>query len=90
VITRADIVERVREWQLTEEVVEKDYVLGWLLWGIGSDPILGDQWVFKGGTCLKAAPLAAHLGLAARNSGHRGRDIRPLRPTVIASGPAPL
>lgn len=36
-ITRADIVERVAEWGLTEEVVEKDYVLGWLLWGIGTD-----------------------------------------------------
>jgi predicted nucleotidyltransferase component of viral defense system len=53
VITRADIVERVTEWQLQEHVVEKDYVLGWLLWGIGSDPVLGNQWVFKGGTCLK-------------------------------------
>jgi hypothetical protein len=31
VIARADIVERVFEWQLTEEVIEKDYVLGWLL-----------------------------------------------------------
>ena len=52
-IGRPDIVERVAEWQLTEEVIEKDYVLGWLLWGIGTDPVLGDQWVFKGGTCLK-------------------------------------
>lgn len=52
-ITRADIVERVAEWQLTEEVIEKDYVLGWLLWGIGTDPTLSSQWVFKGGTCLK-------------------------------------
>ncbi|PZS29483.1 MAG: hypothetical protein DLM61_12850 [Pseudonocardiales bacterium] len=52
-ITRADINERVREWGLTEEVVEKDYVLGWLLWGIGSDPVLAQTWVFKGGTCLK-------------------------------------
>lgn len=52
-ITRADIVERVREWGLAEQVVEKDYVLGWVLWGIGSDPLLGEHWVFKGGTCLK-------------------------------------
>lgn len=34
-------------------MVEKDYVLGWLLWGIGADPVLADAWVFKGGTCLK-------------------------------------
>jgi len=53
VITRADIVERVTEWGLTEEVIEKDYVLGWLLWGIGTDPVLSESWVFKGGTCLK-------------------------------------
>jgi predicted nucleotidyltransferase component of viral defense system len=53
VITRADIVERVTEWGLTEEIVEKDYVLGWLLWGIGTDPVLSQTWVFKGGTCLK-------------------------------------
>jgi len=53
VIGRPDIIERVAEWQLTEEVVEKDYVLGWLLWGIGTDPVLAQAWVFKGGTCLK-------------------------------------
>ncbi len=44
VIARPDIVARVAEWQLAEEVIEKDYVLGWLLWGIGSDPILGIAW----------------------------------------------
>lgn len=42
-IGRPDIVARVAEWQLAEEVIEKDYVLGWLLWGIGCDPDLGDQ-----------------------------------------------
>ena len=52
-ITRADIVERVGEWGLREDVVEKDYVLGWLLWGIGTDSELGNRWAFKGGTCLK-------------------------------------
>jgi predicted nucleotidyltransferase component of viral defense system len=52
-ITRADIEERVREWGLSEDVVEKDYVIGWLLWGIGSSTNLGATWVFKGGTCLK-------------------------------------
>lgn len=52
-IGRADIVDRVREWGLRENVVEKDYVIGWLLWGIGSDPQLSAGWAFKGGTCLK-------------------------------------
>lgn len=54
VIGRAAIDERVREWGLREDIVEKDYVLGWVLWGIGSDPTLGTAWVFKGGTCLKS------------------------------------
>ena len=52
-ITRADIDDRVRLWGLREEVVEKDYVLGWVLWGLGADPQLHRTWVFKGGTCLK-------------------------------------
>ena len=52
-ITRADIDDRVRLWGLREDVVEKDYVLGWVLWGIGTDPLLHRAWLFKGGTCLK-------------------------------------
>jgi hypothetical protein len=52
-IRHADVVARVAEWQLSHAVIEKDYVLGWLLWGIGSDATLRDAWVFKGGTCLK-------------------------------------
>jgi predicted nucleotidyltransferase component of viral defense system len=52
-IARTAIEERVREWGLSEEVVEKDYVIGWILWGIGSDPTLSTTWIFKGGTCLK-------------------------------------
>jgi nucleotidyltransferase AbiEii toxin of type IV toxin-antitoxin system len=53
VIGRNALQARAREWGLSEEIVEKDYVLGWLLWGIGSEPVLRDRWLFKGGTCLK-------------------------------------
>lgn len=52
-ITRADIDERVGEWGLRDEIVEKDFVLGWVLWGIGSDSTLASHWIFRGGTCLK-------------------------------------
>jgi predicted nucleotidyltransferase component of viral defense system len=38
---------------LRPHVVEKDYVLGWMLAGIGAHPALSDNWLFKGGTCLK-------------------------------------
>ena len=52
-ITRTDLNERITEWGIREDVVEKDYVIGWALWGIGADPILSASWAFKGGTCLK-------------------------------------
>ncbi len=38
---------------LLPNVVEKDYVLGWILSGINANPVLANSWVFKGGTCLK-------------------------------------
>ena len=52
-IRRVDIDDRVREWGLRDDVVEKDYVLGWVLWGVGTEPVLSERWIFKGGTCLK-------------------------------------
>ncbi len=38
---------------LRANVVEKDYVLGWVLAGIFNHAGLAADWVFKGGTCLK-------------------------------------
>lgn len=38
---------------LSLDVIEKDYVLGWVIAGINADKELKDTWVFKGGTCLK-------------------------------------
>ena len=52
-IAKADIMSRAREWRLRPNVVEKDYVIGWVLWGIGANPRLSEDWAFKGGTCLK-------------------------------------
>ena len=46
-------MEFAREFGLAANVVEKDYVLGWLLAGISNHPELQSNWVFKGGTCLK-------------------------------------
>ena len=59
-INRPAIEERVREWGLREDVVEKDYVLGWVLWGIGTHPLLSIKWAFKGGTCLKKCYLETY------------------------------
>jgi predicted nucleotidyltransferase component of viral defense system len=52
-ISKQDILDRARDWGLRPEVVEKDYVLGWLLAGIAGHPQARNLWVFKGGTCLK-------------------------------------
>ena len=51
-IPREEILESAREKGLIAHVVEKDYVLGWVLMGIARHPVL-KGWIFKGGTCLK-------------------------------------
>lgn len=52
-IDKREILEAASMLGLLPSVVEKDYVLGWLLAGINAHPDLGPAWVFKGGTCLK-------------------------------------
>jgi predicted nucleotidyltransferase component of viral defense system len=52
-IDLAEIQAVATDLGLSPEVVEKDYVLGWLLAGIYAQPALSTSWVFKGGTCLK-------------------------------------
>jgi predicted nucleotidyltransferase component of viral defense system len=52
-IDHEDIKNLESEWHLREDIIEKDYVIGWALWAIGSDPSINRKWIFKGGTCLK-------------------------------------
>ncbi len=52
-IDKREIMEFAREFGLAPQVIEKDYVLGWLLAGISNHPVLKEGLVFKGGTCLK-------------------------------------
>jgi predicted nucleotidyltransferase component of viral defense system len=52
-IDKLEIADLARELSLDLHIVEKDYVLGWLLAGIAANPELSENWVFKGGTCLK-------------------------------------
>ena len=35
-ISHEEIKGLVAEWGLREDVIEKDYVIGWVLWGLGS------------------------------------------------------
>lgn len=52
-IDRGEILAVATDLGLSPEIVEKDYVLGWLLKGIYNHPALSSAWIFKGGTCLK-------------------------------------
>jgi predicted nucleotidyltransferase component of viral defense system/DNA-directed RNA polymerase subunit RPC12/RpoP len=52
-IDRTEIIRLAGELGLLPRVVEKDYVLGWVLAGIARDEELSRAWLFKGGTCLK-------------------------------------
>lgn len=52
-ISQRELAALRSEWLLDQGVIEKDYVLGWLLAGIASSPSLARSWVFKGGTCLR-------------------------------------
>ena len=42
------------------DIVEKDYVLGWLLAGISAHKDLSQNLIFKDGTCLKKCHLETH------------------------------
>lgn len=52
-IDKREIINFASIHGLHPHVVEKDYVLGWLLWAIGNHDTLLKHWIFKGGTCLK-------------------------------------
>jgi predicted nucleotidyltransferase component of viral defense system len=53
VISKQELLQLRAEWQLDVGVIEKDYVLGWLLAAITAEPELSRTWIFKGGTCLR-------------------------------------
>jgi predicted nucleotidyltransferase component of viral defense system len=52
-IDRREILDTAARVSLRPDVVEKDYVLGWVLAAISAHGELTESWLFKGGTCLK-------------------------------------
>lgn len=52
-INKQDIIEEAKKHNLPPNTIEKDYVLNWLLAGISEAKLLQNNWIFKGGTCLK-------------------------------------
>ncbi len=79
-IGRREILDVATPTSLQPQVVEKDYVLGWLLAGLYNQPELADDWIFKGGTCLKKCffetyRLSEDLDFTLRNPAHLDRDF---------------
>ena len=50
---RTRLQEARRRLGIPREVLERDYLLSWILVGVSQMPALGDALVFKGGTALK-------------------------------------
>ena len=49
-----DEIQRIAtEKKLGIDIIEKDYILSWVLAGIHHHEATKDSWIFKGGTCLK-------------------------------------
>ena len=52
-IEKNEILKFAKSLDIKPDTVEKDYVLGWMLFGINANPNLNEKWIFKGGTSLK-------------------------------------
>ena len=79
-IPKHEIIELATQSNLRTHVIEKDYVLGWLLAGINQHAALHDTWVFKGGTCLKKCYFETYrfsedLDFTLRDASHINEDF---------------
>jgi predicted nucleotidyltransferase component of viral defense system len=89
-IDKREILEAASTFQLLPNVVEKDYVLGWLLGGINAHPEISGNWVFKGGTCLKKCYFETYrfsedLDFTLRDEAQLDEDfLRPVLQDVVA------
>ena len=45
-IKKSEILWNAKKTALSASIIEKDYVLGWVLAGIFKNPILRKKWVF--------------------------------------------
>jgi predicted nucleotidyltransferase component of viral defense system len=74
-ISKREILGLSEQTLLTPHIIEKDYVLGWMLAGIYAYEELADSWIFKGGTCLKKCFFETYrfsedLDFTLRNEAH--------------------
>lgn len=59
-IDRREILDAATRLGLRPHIIEKDLVLGWILAGIYVHEALAENWIFKGGTCLKKCYLETY------------------------------
>lgn len=52
-IFKQELLKKQKELNLPLSTIEKDYILGLILSSFYRHPKLKEQWVFKGGTCIK-------------------------------------
>ena len=90
-IDKREILEATSSFSLgLPSIVEKDYVLGWILAGINAHEELADSWVFKGGTCLKKCYFETYrfsedLDFTLRDESHLDEEfLRPAFEEVVA------
>jgi predicted nucleotidyltransferase component of viral defense system len=69
-----------REFGIAPNILEKDYMLGWLLAGISQHTELSNKWIFKGGTCLKKCYFETYrfsedLDFTLKQPEHQNKDF---------------
>jgi predicted nucleotidyltransferase component of viral defense system len=52
-ITKKELLKKYKDHGVPLPTIEKDYVLGLLLACLYRHPAIKNNWIFKGGTCLK-------------------------------------
>ena len=72
-VTQSELRLLAQTWGVPVSAVWRDYVLGWLLWGIFHHPALAPHLVLKGGNCLRKVylpetRLSADLDFTTRQS----------------------
>jgi hypothetical protein len=60
-IPHGEILALRGEWNLRADVIEKDYMLGWMLAAIASTTDLSETWIFKGAR-VYASASTRHTG----------------------------
>lgn len=56
-VIKKEVIDVANLCGLRPHLIEKDYVLGWVLTGIYHHTLLKNSWIFKGGTSFHKLPF---------------------------------